>query len=123
MKISQAVALAKFCDKISQQEISVLLAYKFAKISLALANDIDFYQKQYAKYLEKYALRDGDNFVFTEKGNIKIIPGLEKECKEKFQELESMEVEAPNYFFTIHELKELKISISDMLVLEPFIIE
>lgn len=123
IKISEAFALKNFCDKISDEPLPVQIAYKFAKLSINLTNEVVFYQKQYTKYLEEYALRNEDGFAFTKQGNIKIIPGKEEECKEKMEELDSMEIEIPDFSFYLGELKNIKISISDMKILTPFIKE
>ena len=123
IKISDAFVLKNFCDKISTEILPIQTAYKIAKLSINLTDEVAFYQQQYSKYFEEYALKEEGNFVFNESGNIKIIPGKENECKEKFEELDSMEIEVPDYSFTFEDLRDLKISIADMKVLSPFIKE
>lgn len=123
IKISDAFVLKNFCDKISTEVLPIQTAYKMAKLSINLTDEVTFYQQQYSKYFEEYALKEEGKFVFNELGNIKIIPGKETECKEKFEELDSMEIEVPDYSFTFEDLHDLKISVADMKILAPFIKE
>lgn len=121
--ISQVVAANSFFEKISKEALNIQTCYKFAKISIALKNEVSFYQTQYSKILEEYALHEGNNFIFNDQGNIKIIPGKEEECKRKIFELENLEVEIPDIEISLDDLRGLKNSIHDMISLMPFIKE
>lgn len=123
IKIFEAVEMGKLLEKLSKMPIDVQISYKFAKISLSLKNDIDFYQNQYIKYLKEFGLQNEEGFVLNEQKNIKIIPGKEEECRNNFSKLNSIEIEIPDIYFTLDELKGLKFSISDMKILTPFIKE
>ena len=123
IKIFEAVEMGKLLEKLSKMPIDVQISYKFAKISLSLKSDIDFYQNQYIKYLKEFGLQNEEGFILNEQKNIKIIPGKEEECRNNFSKLNSIEIEIPDIYFTLDELKGLKFSISDMKILTPFIKE
>lgn len=123
ININELVQIGNLCEKFSNRVVSARLAYKLAKLSKAISEDINFYQEKYIEYLEKFGERDENGDFISNKGNIKIISGLEQECKEKFNELNSIEVEIPNIKFSLEELEQLNMTMKDMLVFDLFVDE
>lgn len=124
MIIKELFELQELCEKISNKVLPVKLAYKFAKIARFAEEEINFYRNQHTLYLNKYGEKDENGkFVFNLSNNIKIISGLEEECKDKFLELETMEIELPDIRFSLEELESVQLTIKDMIILDPFIIE
>ncbi len=123
IEISRVKTLEDFCNRLSNEILSPKLAYKIAKLAIVLAEEAQFYQAQCQKYLNKYALIENNDFVFTENGNIKIITGLEKECKEKFNELDSIMIDTGDFELTFRDIQELKVTVAEMTILMPFIKE
>jgi HAMP domain-containing protein len=124
MKItmSQAFPLFEFCSKLSEQQLPIKVSYKFAKAVNVLAPEIEFYRGQYSRYLRTYAQVDENGeFIQTPNGNIKIQEGKESECAQKFNELDSIEIDLPNFEFTLDELDSLELTVNDMRILAPFI--
>ena len=123
ININELVQIGNLCEKFSNRVVSARLAYKLAKLSKAISEDINFYQEKYIEYLDKFGERDDNGDFISNGGNIKIISGLEQECKEKFNELNSIEVEIPNIKFSLEELEQLNMTMKDILILDPFIEE
>lgn len=123
ININELVQIGNLCEKFSNRVVSARLAYKLAKLSKAISEDINFYQEKYIEYLEMFGERDENGDFVSNKGNIKIISGLEQECKEKFNELNSIEVEIPNIKFSLEELEQLNMTMKDMLVFDLFVDE
>ena len=123
ININELVQIGNLCEKFSNRVVSARLAYKLAKLSKAISEDINFYQEKYIEYLEMFGDRDENGDFISNKGNIKIISGLEQECKEKFNELNSIEVEIPNIKFSLEELEQLNMTMKDMLVFDLFVDE
>lgn len=123
ININELVQIGNLCEKFSNRVVSARLAYKLAKLSKAISEDINFYQEKYIEYLEMFGEKDEKGDFVSVSGNIKIISGLEQECKEKFNELNSIEVEIPNIKFSLEELEQLNMTMKDMLVFELFVEE
>ena len=123
ININELVQIGNLCEKFSNRVVSARLAYKLAKLSKAISEDISFYQEKYIEYLEIFGEKDENGNFVSNKGNVKIISGLEQECKEKFNELNSIEVEIPNIKFSLDELEQLNMTMKDMLIFELFIEE
>ena len=123
LNINQVLQIEELCEKFSNRVINARVAYKFAKLSKSIINDIDFYREQYNLYINEFGQKDNNgNFVMSG-NNIKIIPGLEEKCKQKFNELNSLEVELPEIKFSLDELESIDMTMKDILVLDPFIEE
>ena len=123
LNINQVLQIEELCEKFSNRVINARVAYKFAKLSKSIINDIDFYREQYNLYINEFGQKDNNgNFVMSG-NNIKIIPGLEEKCKQKFNELNSLEVELPEIKFSLDELESIDMTMKDILILDPFIEE
>ena len=121
ININEVVQIGNLCEKFSNRVVGARLAYKLAKLSKAISGDINFYQEKYIEYLEMFGEKDENGNFVSNKGNVKIISGLEQECKEKFNELNSIEVEIPDIKFSLDELEQLNMTMKDMLIFELFI--
>ena len=84
-----------------------------------------FIQEQQQKIAEKYAQRDekGNLILTDDKTDILVEPSKMNECKKALRELVEIEVELPDYSFTLDELEPLKLSINDLQPLMNFICE
>lgn len=123
LNINQVLQIEELCEKFSNRVINARVAYKFAKLSKSIINDIDFYREQYALYINEFGQKDDNGNLVMSGNNIKIIPGLEEKCKQKFNELNFLEVELPELKFSLDELESIDMTMKDMLVLDPFIEE
>ena len=123
LNINQVLQIEELCEKFSNRVINARVAYKFAKLSKFIVNDIDFYREQYNLYINEFGQKDDNGNLVMSGNNIKIIPGLEEKCKQKFNELNSLEVELPEIKFSLDELESIDMTMKDMLVLDPFIEE
>ena len=99
-KISQ---VKTSCEKLKDIKMSIKTAYKLSKLSNLLDNEIAFYQEQYKKIIDLYAERDENgNYKFIDENqqNIKIQSDKVKEASSAFEELQNLEVELPDIYFT-----------------------
>lgn len=124
MNILTLINATKIFGQVVQEKISPRLAYKILKLCKGAAEEEQFYDKKRTEIIQEYAVKDDNGQVKTsEDGMISIIPDKITEANKAIQELNELEVEAPNIKFTLDELEELKLSVSDMFVLEAFIEE
>ena len=123
LNINQVLQIEELCEKFSNRVINARVAYKFAKLSKSIINDIDFYREQYALYVNEFGQKDDRGNLVMSGNNIKIVPGLEEKCKQKFNELNSLEVDLPEIKFSLNELESIDMTMKDILILDPFIEE
>ena len=124
VKMSKAFELQSLCEKLGEEILPLRVSYKIAKAQIVITEEINFFKKQYANYLNLFAQKDENGeYITTASGGIKIIEGSEKECANKFKELEDLEFDLPNFEFTLDELEGLNLSLADVSILTPFITE
>ncbi len=105
--INQLKAFLDSYSEIKNEKMPISLAYKLNQIANSADNDLQFYSKNYNKYLSEYAEKDseGQYLLNEDKTGIILKPDTIEEAHERFNELD-------NYNFP--DLKnEEKISISE----------
>ena len=100
------------------------VGYKIVKFIKAIEIETEFYYKSLAKIRDKYAKRDENgNFVADQDGNIAIIPEKANDYIREMNELNDIDVPAPDIRFTIEELECVKMALGGLYILDPFIDE
>lgn len=125
LTIKDLVLFYNLYDQIKDRAPSIKTAYKMNKIYERAAQEQTFIQEQQQKIAEKYAQRDekGNLILTDDKTDILVEPSKMNECKKALHELVEIEVELPDYSFTLDELEPLKLSINDLHSLMNFICE
>ena len=124
MKMTELIQLPSLISKLRNRSLPIRTAYKFTKLANIVETEAIFYQEQFTKIIQDYGQQDENGYVFSEDGStIAIIPGKEEECKQKINELQSIEVEASGITFTLEELENLDLTMSELQILFPLITE
>lgn len=125
LTIKDLVLFYNLYDQIKDRAPSIKTAYKMNKIYERAVQEQAFIQEQQQKIAEKYAQRDekGNLILTDDKTDILVEPSKMNECKKALRELVEIEVELPDYSFTLDELEPLKLSINDLQPLMNFICE
>lgn len=123
MKIIQLIKARRVFNSCANEKLSVALAYKLVKFIKASDAEDSFYNTEMQKIIEQYAEKDECGRVVTTQNGVKIIKEKLQECNSAIDNLSNYEVEAPNIMFTIGELSELKLSMSEMYILDEVIKE
>lgn len=125
LTMQQVMEFHTVYSTIKDQEMSVKLAYRLNQIEEICEKKVNFYEIKMRDIITRYSEKDNDgNPVFLEDNkSVKIKPETVTECTEKIQELSELEVETPDIAFTLEELGEIKLSITDVKALMPFIKE
>ena len=125
LTIKDLVLFYNLYDQIKERAPSIKTAYKMNKIYERATQEQTFIQEQQQKIAEKYAQRDekGNLILTDDKTDILVEPSKMNECKKALRELVEIEVELPDYSFTLDELEPLKLSINDLQPLMNFICE
>lgn len=105
------------------EKMSPKLSYKLVKFLSIVETEERFFNEKMKEIIECYCEKDENgNFIPVDNG-LKIKDGATEECNKAICELEAVEIEVPQFKFTLNELDELKFSMQDMLVLSAFIDE
>ena len=93
MKMYEALALQNFYASVQDKKMPIKTAYKLSRLAKRAEEEIQFYQKEFARIVDEYALKEDGQLIYSEDmTSIKIIPGKEDECSTKIMELKDLEV-------------------------------
>ena len=123
MNIITLLNAGQVFEQLGQTKIPSKLAYKIMKFYKSIEIEGAFYNNKRKEIVDLYAEKDENGQPVVENGMIRIYADKTSEASAAMQELESMEVEAPNIRFTLAELEGLELSIADMYALDAFIDE
>lgn len=125
IKMNQVVEFQKFYEDIKNMKFPLKTAYKLNKLITQVNNEISFYQQKFSEIINEFGKRDENGeFVYSQDGSsIEIVEGRQTECQEKVNELQNLEAEIQDIFFTIDELDGLNLTLYEMNCLLPFIKE
>lgn len=108
-------------EKIKSKTFSIETQYKFLKLSKIIDSEIEIFEEQRKMLIENFGERDeAGNFV-VEDGGIKIKVDSQEECEKKVRELNEMQVQFPDMYFSLPELEPLDLTLEDLLFLDQFI--
>lgn len=114
--------LEELLEKLKKQSFSIETQYKFLKINKTLKEERDLFAEQSLYLLSNYAEKDENGQIITkEDGGIKIKEDKLKECASKVQEINNMEVQFPDIYFSLDELEPLGLTLEELELLDPFI--
>ena len=98
-------------------------AYKFAKLGEVIESELKFFQEKMQEIITTYSEKDESGHpILTEDGaSIKIQETKITECQKEINELNNVEVELSDIFFTIEELESLSLTTQQVYALMPLI--
>lgn len=115
MKMYEVLALQNFYASVQDKKMPVKTAYKLSRLVRKAEEEVQFYQKEFARIVNEYALKENGQLVYSDDmTSIKIIPGKEDECNEKIIELKELEIDLTGIEFTIEELENLELTLAEM---------
>ena len=116
MRMYEIIEFTSLYENIKDSKMPLKTAYKFSRLLRQLEKEIAFYQTEFAKILQTYAKKDSDGNVAisTDGESVEIMPGQEVECNTKILELRNLEVEFKDITFTLEELDNLQLTISEL---------
>ena len=123
MKLKNLIQARNVLFQHKNDKVPSALAYKLMKFVKTSDSDEVFYNEKIQSVLEECALRDENGKMkVLENGNIVLQPAKADEFHKQLEEIQNLEVEKPNFEFTINELEPLSFSMTEIESLDEFII-
>lgn len=123
MKIIELLNAKEIFTPYFKEKLSPSLSYKIYKLCKFAEQEEIFYKQKMKEIIEEYAKRDENGKIIGSGGQIKLIDEKLSEAQQKVLELKSIDVDVPNIRFTLDELSEIKLSVTDIAMLDGFIEE
>ena len=121
----QVLSVLSIYERVKELKVSAKVAYKFNKLCNTFKDDMDFYNTELNKIIEQYGERDENgSLIPLEHGyGIKIKSENMLAVQKELNNLDELEIDAPDIKFTVDELDGLQLSIEDFNRILPFIEE
>lgn len=125
LTMAQGLELQELLNRIKNEKISIKTAYKFNKIIDILEKELNFYNKQLSKIIDKYALKDekGQPVLSKDKTSVQIKEDKIEDCQREMNELSTITFNVNDISFTLEELENINLTILETRVLMPLIEE
>lgn len=122
MKMYEALALQNFYTSVHDKKMPIKTAYKLSRLAKRAEEELQFYQKEFARIIDEYAMKENGQLIYSDDmTSIKIIPGKEDECSAKIMELKELEVDFSRFEFTLDEFDSLELTLTEMSSILPLI--
>lgn len=94
--------------QISTIKLPILLSYKLSKILKETEKDYEFYDKNLSDIIRAHGELDEEgNLIWVNENSIKIREGKEEDCQKALSELDNIQVDFPQIYFTLEDLTTL----------------
>lgn len=125
LKMQDILGFSACYESIKVQKLPMKVAYRLAQLAKAADNEMQFYRDKLQAIVMEYGEMDSNGQpVPTEDGEgIKLKSGSEAACYKAMQELQEIEINMPDIFFTVEELDTIELSAIEISTLLPFIKE
>lgn len=124
IKMYQVFRILNIYKEIKELKVPAKVAYKFNRLCTDLEGHCKFYDEQVNKIIQEYADREEDGTIKrTPDGGIQVKEGQTAAAQKELNDLDDLDVEALDIYFTVEELDGLNLSIADFNYMLPFIQE
>lgn len=123
IKMYQALDFPHFYALVKNQKITFKTSYRLAMLANEMEKQHNFYQEQFNNLLNQYGMKDAaGNFIPTDDGQgVKLIPETMKECYSKFNELRDLDINLPDYYFSLDDFDGIELTPTEVNAIIPFI--
>lgn len=122
MKLYEVISIQNFYTSVQDAKLPIKTAYKLTRLMRRVEEETQFYQAEFSKIVEEYALKENGTYVYSDDmTSIKIIEGKEDECTAKIEELKNLEIDLTDFEFSIEEFSCLDLTVNQMYGILPLI--
>lgn len=123
MKMYEILNLSGIYESIKNEKMPIKTAYKLSKLIKTIEEEDQFYRTKFQELIEEYGEKDenGQYVLINNDTSVKIIDGKQKECSEKMNDLQNIEVKTPDIKFALEELESINMTVEMITALMPFI--
>ena len=125
LKINQINNFPTVYEKLKTKKLPFKISYKFAMLANEIQKNIEFYQEQFRSLIAQYGKRNEEgSLVFSDNGEQVIIEeSLINEAQTRLVELNDLEINLTDIFFSSNELENIELTPEEISVILPFIKE
>lgn len=125
LKMYKITDFPTFFEKVRAQKLNFKTSYCLTLLAQEVEKHITFYQENFRNILVEYGQKDENgNLVPTADGQgVMLVQDKIEEAYAKISELRELDVELPDYKFSVDDFGTIELSPQEMLIILPFIEE
>ena len=113
--------LTNVFSRISELKFNINTQYKLLKMKKAIEEEEEIYLKQ-LESLKEYCIKDENGqFITNKNGGYQIDATKAEECGKLVQEINAIQIQVPDIYFTIEELEPLDLTFNELEAFDSFI--
>lgn len=113
--------LEKIISKNAEKHFNIQTQYKFLKIKQAINKESDIYREQLSLLRAFCETNEQGEFIQDEQGGIKIKEDKREECTKLLNEINKVQIQLPDIYFSLEELEPLELTFNELELLSTFI--
>lgn len=114
--------LTNVFSRISELKFNINTQYKLLKMKKAIEEEEEIYLKQLEALKEEYCIKDENGqFITNKNGGYQIDEAKAEECGKLVQEINAIQIQVPDMYFSIEELEPLNLTFNELEAFDPFI--
>lgn len=113
--------LEKIIAKNAEKHFNIQTQYKFLKIKQAINKESDIYREQLSLLRDFCETNEQGEFIQDEQGGIKIKEDKREECTKLLNEINKVQIQLPDIYFSLEELEPLELTFNELELLSTFI--
>lgn len=110
-------------QKLDKLSFSIQTQYKFLKLKKVVQEELQLYYNQLAGLRQFVEVDEQGQPVVSEDGGIRIKEEDIENCTKLINEINRMEIQLPDIYFSLDELENLGLTLAELDKLSPFIKE
>ena len=112
------INLFPIIEKIKNKIFNVYTQYNFLKLQEYINKEKEIYIKQQASLVEKFGQKnENGEVVIKEDGTVKIKKENVQECEKLLKDINELQIQIPDIYFSLDELQNLEMTFSELSLL------
>lgn len=122
IKRTEIEPIKSLIQSLFKKKFDIKTQYKMIKVMKELEKEFDIYQEQVKITCEPYFERDEKGQpLMNQEGGFKIKKDLLDECYLAINQLNNLDIQIPDIYFSLDELECLDLTMEQLYILEPLI--
>lgn len=107
--------------KNAQKHFNIQTQYKFLKLKQAIEKEDEIYREQIILLRDYCEVDENGEYIRDQQGGIKIKEDKKVECNQLLNEINQVQIQLPDIYFSLDELEPLELTLNELELLSIFL--
>lgn len=108
-------------NRVADTRFNISTQYKLIKLKKAIQEENEIYLTQLDRLKDFFLTDENGDYIQNENGGYAIDKNRLEECQDLINEVNALQVQVPDMYFSLDELEPLNLSFKELEALDPFI--